>query len=176
MRPPIQYARLQERFRRGSALIEFTLVGTFIFLPLLAGLASVGMNMVTAMQAANLNSSAGQMFSSGQWDAGQLQTMLPAMAGTLNSTSPGVGGVVILSEIQNTSNGYICTQLTPITIGNGGATGASKYCQAGAVNPPFNMVVGQTAFIAETYYINPNLAWVFARAGTSNGIYEVAVF
>jgi hypothetical protein len=182
MRPAFQNGQRPNQHKRGSALIEFALVGTFIFLPLLAGLASVGMNMVTAMQAANLNSSAGQMFSAG-WDFTQPvnQSMLQAMAGTLQTSTSG-GGVIILSEVQYTTNaGYACTGQTTITIGNGGPAGPSKYEPGCADNGSFATLMpmsvnGQTAYLAETFYNNPAFAWVFAPAGTSTGIYEVAVF
>jgi len=182
MRASLKHARRPEQRRQGSALIEFTLVGTFIFLPLLAGLASVGMNMVTAMQAANLNSSAGQMFSAG-WDFTQPvnQSMLQAMAGTLQTSTSG-GGVLILSEVQYTkAAGYVCLGQTTITIGNGGSGGISKYEPGGVDNGSFAALMpmsvdGQTAYLAETYYNNPAFAWAFAPAGTSTGIYEVAVF
>jgi hypothetical protein len=182
MRASFKNARHLEPRRRGSALIEFTLVGTFIFLPLLAGLASVGMNMVTAMQAANLNSSAGQMFSAG-WDFTQPvnQSMLQAMAGTLQTSTSG-GGVVILSEVQYTTNaGYVCIAQTTITIGVGGNGGQSKYEPGCADNGSFAglmapTVNGQIAYLAETYYNNPAFTWAFAPAGTGTGIYEVAIF
>jgi hypothetical protein len=37
-------------------------------------------------------------------------------------------------------------------------------------------VVGQIAYVAESYYNNPQLAWAFAPAGTNTGIYQKAIF
>ena len=182
MRLSFQNAHRPEQRRRGSALVEFTLVGTFIFLPLLAGLASVGMNMVTALQAANLNTSAGQMSSAG-WDftLPMNQSMLQAMAGTLQTSASG-GGVVILSEVQYTKKtGYVCLGQTTVPIGNGGSGGISKYEPGGVDNGSFAALMpmsvdGQIAYLAETYYNNPAFTWAFAPNGTNTGIYEVAVF
>ena len=183
MRAAFQNAHWPEQRRRGSALIEFTLVGTFIFLPLLAGLASVGMNMVTAMQAANLNTSVGQMFSAG-WDFTQVanQNLLQQMlAGTLQTSTSG-GGVIILSQVQYTQkSGYVCLGQTTITLGNGGLGGISKYEPGGVDNGSFAALMpmsvdGQIAYLAETYYNNPAFTWAFAPNGTGTGIYEVAVF
>lgn len=180
--------RWPKQHRRGSALIEFTLVGTFIFIPLLAGLASVGMNMVTAMQVENLTATAGQMFSSGQWSASQLETMLntPTMAGTLQ-TSPtvGAGGLIILSEVQYSSANQTWACVPPqitIQIDQGGAGGdQSKYEPGCADNGLFETLMpgsvdGQVAYLAETYYNNPAFVWALAPANTNTGIYEKAVF
>ncbi|MGD1071408.1 MAG: hypothetical protein ABSB15_14805 [Bryobacteraceae bacterium] len=181
MRSPGQNTRRPQQRRRGSALIEFTLVGTFIFLPMLAGLATVGMNMVTAMQVENLTASAGQMFSAG-WDFTNPTnvSMLRAMAGTLQTSSTG-SGVVILSEVQYTSNGLVCSNQITTVIGSAGYTGTSQYCAGGAVTAAFTAlmpmtVVGQTAYVAESYYNNPQFAWALAPAGTSTGIYQKAIF
>jgi Flp pilus assembly protein TadG len=178
MRSSLQDARRRER--RGSALVEFALVGTFIFLPLLAGLATVGMSMTTAMQAANLNASAGQMFSYGvDFTQGANVNILQTMAGSLQTSTSG-GGVVILSKIDDTtSNGYVCSNQITITIGTGGNGGTSQYCSGGAATPPFTMVPGQTAYVAETYYTPPqSFNWAFAPAGTGKkpAIYEKAIF
>jgi hypothetical protein len=104
------------------------------------------------------------------------------MAGTLQTSTSG-GGVIVLSEVQYTkAAGYVCLGQTTIQIGNGGAGGyQSKYEPGGADNGSFAGLMpmtidGQIAYLAETYYNNPAFAWVFAPAGTSTGIYEVAVF
>jgi len=178
MRSSFEEARRRER--RGSALVEFALVGTFIFVPLLAGLATVGMSMTAAMQAANLNASAGQMFSYGvDFTQPANQSIVKAMAGSLQTNASG-GGVVILSRIDDTSNGYVCSTQITIQISTGGNGGTSQYCSGGAATGAFTalmpMVLGQTAYVAETYYSNPQFAWAFAPTGTGTGIYTKAIF
>jgi hypothetical protein len=167
--------------RRGSAILEFTLAGTFIFLPILAGLATVGMSMVTAMQVASLNSTAAQMLASGvDFTEAANQNILLTVAGSLNTSTSG-GGIVILSQISYTpENGYVCSNpIPPINIGiglNGPSQGTSQYCSGQGVTPPFPMTNGQVAYVAETYYNNPQYAWAFAPAGTGTGIYVKAIF
>ena len=165
-------------------MIEFALVGTFIFLPMLGGLASVGIQMATGIQVANLNASAGQMFSSGiDFTQAANVTLLQNIAtgSNLNFSSSGLG-VVFLSELEGTSNGISC--IAQFTIGNpsqGSATYASLVAPTGvggAVNSPFTTAMsnGQIAYVAETYYNVSQYAWAFAPTGTGNQIYVKAVF
>lgn len=169
--------RRATKTRRGSAIVEFTLVGSFIFLPMLAGLATVGMNMVTAMQVAGLNASAGQMLASGvDFSLPANQTLLQTLAGSLNTSSSG-SGVVIVSEIDQTSAGPVCS--SQILIPLNGGTNASKYVPAGTVTDFTNLITlvpGQSAFLAETYYNNPQLNWSLAPTGTGTGIYVKNIF
>jgi Flp pilus assembly protein TadG len=111
MRASLHNVWRPKRGRRGSAILEFTLAGTFIFLPILAGLATVGMSMVTAMQVASLNSTAAQMLASGvDFTEAANQNILLTVAGNLNTSTSG-GGIVILSQISYTpENGYVCFQ------------------------------------------------------------------
>jgi hypothetical protein len=101
------------------------------------------------------------------------------VAGTLNTSTSG-GGVVILSEIEDTANGYVCTNQFTIPIGTGVPGGASQYAPGGQVSAAFTalmpMVPGQIAYLAETYYSNPQFTWAFAPAGTGTGIYVKAIF
>ena len=168
-----------DRRRRGSAMIEFCLAGTFIFLPILAGLATVGMSMVAATQAGSLNQTAGQMFSSGtDFTQAANQAMLWKIAGNLVTNTSG-SGVVIVSEIDYTNNAYSCANQITVPFGSGGS-GASLYAPGGQVGSAFTalmpMTNGQVAYTAETYYNNPQFAWLLAPAGTSSGIYVKAIF
>ena len=170
---PVKDPQRRDKRRRGSAILEFVLAGTFIFLPMLAGLATVGMSMMSANQVASLNTSAGQMFSTGVdfTDADNVN-ILQKIAGTLNTNSSG-GGVVILTEIDDTGSGPVCA--TPITIQIGaGGTGTSGCAAVTALMS--GMLNGQIAYLAETYYNNPQFSWAFAPAGTGSGIYVKAVF
>jgi hypothetical protein len=167
-------------------MIEFALVGTFIFLPLLGGLATVGISMFTGLKVANLNAGAGQMFSSGvDFTQAANLTLLQNIAtgSNLNFSSGTSGlGVIFLSELQGTSNGISC--ISQFTIGNpsqGSATYGSLIAPTGAggaVNSPFStaMSSGQIAYVAETYYNISQYAWAFAPIGTGNQIYVKAVF
>jgi hypothetical protein len=166
-------------------MIEFALVGTFIFIPMLAGLASVGISMVTGIQVANLNAAAGQMLSSGvDFTRTANVTLLQNIAtgNNLNFSSSSGLGVVILSELLDTSGGIQC--VSQFTIGNAsqsGTTYTSHYAPAGAGQPannPFStaMTTGQIAYVAETYYNTSQYAWAFAPTGTGQFIYVKAVF
>jgi hypothetical protein len=170
--------------RSGSAMIEFALVGSFIFIPMLAGLGTVGLQMVTGIRVANLNAGAGQMFSSGvDFSQAANFTMLQNIGtgSNLNFSSSGLG-VIILSEIQNTSNGIQC--VSQFIVGNpnqGSATYTSQFAPAGAgqaATDPFSsaMASGQIAYVAETYYNISQYAWALAPTGTGNKIYVKAVF
>ena len=83
-------------------------------------------------------------------------------------------------EIQDTSNGLVCSTQITIAIGPSGYAGNSLYCSAGAVTGTFTalmpMTVGQTAYVAESYYQNTSLNWAFAPAGSNNNIYQKAIF
>jgi hypothetical protein len=178
----VQNLRRREQRRRGSAVLEFTLAGTFIFLPMLAGLATVGMSMVTAVQVSGLNASAGQMFASGvDFTLPANQSILQTVAGSLNTSTSG-GGIVILSEIAyTTDNGYVCSTQISVSIGNSSqGQGTSQYAPGQVVSSAFTalmpMANGQVAYVAETYYNNPQYAWAFAPAGTGTGIYAKAMF
>jgi len=182
--------RQTDQRRRGSALIEFTLVGSFVFLPMLAGLATVGMSMVMGMQVASLNANAGQMFASGV-DFTQatnvallLQTAGSLAAGPNGITASGGNGVIILSEIagsDGTSAGEVCP--LQIIIGNQSLF-TSNYVpggQGGTVSSAFtsmmpNLALGQVSYLAEAYFNNSQYAWAFAPGGTGMGIYVKAIY
>jgi hypothetical protein len=169
--------RREQGSSRGGSLVEFALVVSLIFVPMLAGLASVGMSMVMAMQAANLNATAGQMFSTGiDFTQASNQTMLQTtVAGGLNTISS-AGGVVILSEIDGTGTGATCSTPILISLGTGAPVGKTSQCAnvVAAMTP--SLGAGQSIYLAETYYNNPLFTWVFAPAGTGTGIYVKAVF
>ncbi len=166
--------------KRGSALVEFALAGSFIFLPMLAGLTSVGVSMVNAMQVASVNASAGQMLSTGvdfTQAANQALVQNLGVASNLDFSSSGKG-VVILSEIDGTSSGNVCSQ--QFIIGNS-AQGTSKYVSGGVGSASgFTLMgtlsTGQIVYLAETYYDNSQNAWAFAPPGTPTTIYVKAVF
>jgi len=175
-----QRPRAALRRRQGSAIVEFALVGSFIFLPLLAGLVSVGVSLVSAIQVANLNANAGQMFAAGtDFTNAANQAILWRVGGSLDMADY---GKVILSEI-DVAPDFSLSCPNPITIGTG--PGASQYVAGGAVLPAFSDLIqtggytlasGQRFYLAETFYTNPALTWVFAPATTSKGIYMKAVF
>jgi hypothetical protein len=168
---------LRDTRRRGSSLIEFALAGSFIFLPLMAGLTTIGFQMVVAVQVASLTTGAGRMFASGVTPT---QAMLQTMLGSgLNLST---NGEVILSQIQNIAGqGVICTQ--QIVIGNGSTLPASKYVPGGAVSAALTSLVplalangGQTVYLAEVYAQTPNLVWSGLLPGTGGPIYNKAIF
>ena len=178
----VRTRRTSNNRRRGSSIIEFALVGSFMFLPILAGLATVGLSLVTALQVSSLNSNAGQMFAAGvDFTQSSNLAIVGKLSGNLNITGTSGYGLLILSEIDGTSNGNTCSN--QIIVGNS-AIGSSRYCP----NPPCvqsgftalmggsALAVGQVSYVAETFYNNPLYAWALAPHGTGTGIYTSAVF
>ena len=176
---------------RGSSLVEFALVGTFMFVPILAGLVTVGIALVVAQQVQNFNGNAGQMFAAGTdfTQAGNV-AILEKLSGSLDLTGSGYA-LVILSEIDGDANTpNKCVSQLPL----GAGTGASRYCTAvgSSATSAFaalslgistdssgnsvstgTLQLGQKSFVAETFYNNPLYAWT---GGSSSGIYSFAVF
>lgn len=181
--------------KSGSALVEFALVGTFLFIPILAGLVSVGISLVVSQQVANLTSNAGQMFAAGvDFTQAANQALLERLSGNLLTGSS--YGVVILSEIDgNATTPNLCSG--QVVVPQGSTAGTSQYCSAvgssasgafSALNLGLStdssgnsvssgtLQVGQRSFIAETFYNNPMYAWALAPTGTGSGIYNFAAF
>ena len=184
----------RHRARRGSTLLEFALAGSFIFVPLLAGVSTVGMSALEAMQVVELNRSAGHMFATGvDFSQAANRNLLIAVAGSLNITGAGGTGVIILSEIDGTgNNNAVCSRR--LVIGNAAlhtsnyVNPASNLIDAGGnvtnVNDPsanangftamMPMAQGQVNYLAETYFSTSNFDWIHFLTGTS--IYAKAVF
>jgi hypothetical protein len=181
--------------RKGSATVEFGLAGSFIFLPLLAGLATVGMSMVMAIQVVGLNRDAGRLFSGGvDFSQTSSQNLLVKLAGGLNITDAGGNGVIIFSEFDGTGNNTaVCSRR--IVVGNASLK-ASSYANpsaavldaggnvtnlsdpSAAVNASFMsllpMTQGQVAYLVETYFSTSQYDWTGILNGT--GIYAKAIF
>jgi hypothetical protein len=180
---------------RGSSTLEFALAGSFIFLPLLAGTATVGVAMLRSMEVAGLNRDAGHMFATGvDFSQSVNRNLLLKVAGNLNITDTGGKGVVILSEIDGTGNNQAVCSLR-LVIGNA-ALRQSSYVNpssgvldsagnvtnlndaSASVAPAFlammPMTQGQVAYVVETYFSTSDYDWPGFLTGT--GIYMKAVF
>ena len=185
----------QSRGRRGSAILEFVLAGSFIFLPLLAGAATVGMSLVRSMQVAALNRNAAHMFAMGVDFSQQAnRNLLLKVAGSLNITDSGGTGLVILSEIDGTGNNQaVCSRR--LVIGNAAlrnssyVSPASNVLDSGGnvtnvndgsaqVSAAFTAIMpmtqGQVAYVAETYFSTSDYDWPGFL--THTGIYTKAIF
>ncbi len=180
--------------RHGSTLIEFVLAGSFVFVPILLGLSTVGMSLLMSSRVAALNRNATHMFATGM-DFSQAASvnLLLKTAGTLNIAAAGGNGVVILSEIQGTGNGTaVCVRR--VVIGNAGLRSSSyvnpktslldaggnvtnlKDASANATsfNSMLTLASGQTAYLGETYFSTAQFDWTGVLKGT--GIYQKVVF
>ena len=181
--------------RRGSTILEFTLAGSFILLPLLAGAGTVGMSMLRSLQVVGLNRDAGHMFAGGMdFSQATNRNLLVKVAGDLRFTASGGNGVVILSEIDGLGNNQaVCSHR--IVIGNA-ALRNSSYVNPGSglidsagnvtnLNDPSVKVTaafmammpiaqGEVIYLAETYFSTADYDWTGLLAGT--GIYTKAVF
>jgi hypothetical protein len=163
---------------RGSSILEFALAGSFIFLPLLAGLSTVGFQMVRSMQIATLTRDAGHMFATGiDFSQTSNQPVLGQIAGSSLSLTDGTG-VIIFSEIDDTTNGPVTNQYAV-----GGGSGSSKYVDSSG-NPTASaaaltsaMQPGQSVFIVESYFNTPTgMLWSGALPGSTGVIYSKAIF
>jgi hypothetical protein len=180
--------------RRGSTLLEFVLAGSFIFIPLVTGLSTVGMSMLMSNQVVALNRTAGHMFSMGvDFSQTANRNLLIAVAGNLNITSAGGNGVVILTEIEGTGNNQaVCERR--LVIGNASLRASSFVNPSSAVLDSAGNVTnlndasanadslsswmpisqGQVVYLAETYFSTANFDWTGFLTGT--GIYDKAIF
>lgn len=178
--------------RRGSTLLEFVLVGIFIFVPLTLGTASVGMTLARSILVCELNRNAGRMLAQGtDFSQAAGRALLLRLAKGLNITDTGGDGVVILSVIQSTGAGQaVCTRR--YVIGNAAlrsssyvnpqridTSGAVDYlndpaANANAVLSLLPMSAGETCFLVETYYRSSDFDW--AGFWTGKGTYMTAVF
>ncbi len=186
---------MRKRKRQGSATVEFALAGSFIFLPMLAGLATVGMSMVMAIQVVGLNRDAGRLFSGGvDFSQTSSQNLLVKIAGGLSVTDTGGKGVIIFSEFDGTgTNQAVCSRR--IVVGNallrnssyanpspalldGGGNVTNLSDPSAAVNASFMtllpMTQGQVAYLVETYFSTSQYDWTGFLSGT--GIYAKAIF
>ncbi len=186
---------IDRRSLRGSSLLEFVLAASFVFLPLLAGTASVGMSMVRSIDVVALNRDAGHMFAEGvDFSQPANRNILLVIAGTLGITNTGGNGVIILSEIDGTgTNTAVCAR--QYVIGNA-ALRASSYVNpssslldsSGAVtnlnDPSANaaaftpavmpMNAGDVAYLAETFVSTSTYDWTGFLTGT--GVYTKSIF
>jgi len=160
-----------------------------MFIPILAGLVTVGISLVISQQVQNLNGNAGQMFSGGTDFTQSINVgILEKLSGNLDLTGSG-NALVILSEIDgNTSTPNLCSN--QVLVGSG--AGTSRFCQkvgssattaftalnlgittdsSGNSVSTGTLQVGQVSYLAETFYNNSAYAW----AGQS-GIYIFTAF
>ncbi len=141
----------------------------------------MGLNLIVALQIANLNANAGQMFSAGAslTTGGANAATIQSMAGTL-MTNSNSGGTVMLTEIDGVGSNVICKSQTAIQIGAGPQTPfVSRYAPGCAVNSDFTALMpiadGQIVYLAESYFDTP-YPWVFATSSTPTGIYVKAIY
>ena len=181
--------------RAGSTTLEFALAGSFIFLPLLAGAATIGMSLFMSTQVVGLNRDAGHMFAMGvDFSQSSNRNLLLKIAGNLNITDSGGNGVVILTEIDGTGNNQaVCARR--LVIGNAALQSsayvnpASNLLDSGgnvtneadpsaAVNPSFTAIMpmaqGQVAYLVETYFSTAQYDWTGLLNNT--GIHMKAIF
>ena len=180
---------------RGSTILEFALAASFVFLPLLAGTATVGMSMLRSMKVQALNRNVAHMFATGvDFSQAANRNLVLKIAGSLHIQDSGGSGVILLTEIDGTGNGQaICARR--IVIGNAAlrassyVTPASSVLDSGGavtnlndpsarVNAAFltmmPMSQGDVVYLAETYFSTSDYDWAGFLTGT--GIYTKAMF
>ena len=181
--------------RRGSTLLEFVLAASFVFLPLLAGTASVGMSMVRSIEVVSLNRDAGHMFAEGiDFSQQANRNILLKIAGNLGITDSGGNGVIVLSEIDGTgTNTAVCARqfiignaaLRPSSYVNpsssvvdssGGVTNLNdpSVNAAGFTPSVMPMNSGDVGYLAETYVSTSGYDWTGFLTGT--GVYSKSIF
>lgn len=88
-----------KRRRRGSEVIEFALVSTFL-LPFLFGVLVVGLNLGRSIQVSQVSRDAGHLYARNvDFSALANQQLIARLAQSLNITPTGGNGVVILSTV-----------------------------------------------------------------------------
>lgn len=157
-------------------MLEFALAGSFIFLPLLAGVSTIGFQIVLAQQVASLTHTAGRIMATGN-----IPTTVQLSGSGLDLSSGG-NGEVIVSTIQNVDGSTVsCTQQT--ILGNSSLP-AGKIAPGGVVDSTFATKMqsaalanqGQVIYVAEVYYQTPTLIWSGLLPGTGGPIYNRAIF
>ena len=182
------------RSRQGSTLVEFALAGSFIFLPMLIGTATVGMSILQSIAVTALNRDAGHMFAQGvDFTQTKNRNLLIKVAGDLNITDSGGNGVIIFSEIHGTgTNLAVCWRR--VVLGNA-ALRASSFASPksslldsdgnvkNTADPSANansftavmpMNAGDIAYVTETYFSTAKYDWTGLLTGT--GIYTRSIF
>jgi hypothetical protein len=110
--------RLDRGNPRGSVLVEAALVISLVFVPLALGVATVGLNIIRAMQANQINRDAGHMFAratdlsgtaSGLVNRGILFQMAPALQTTTSSGT----AVLILTWVKYLNSAASCPDPCP---------------------------------------------------------------
>ncbi len=188
--------------RRGSTIVEFVLTTSLIFVPLLLGTAAIGLNLIRAIQVAQVNRDAGHMHARGiDFSAAGNRAMLLHLAQGLDITSDGGEGVIILSTILHVGEDECpsgCANLghdvftRRLIIGNAGihtsrygtpAVGSQGVVPDYLTDPSarasgFGAVLalegGDTAYVAEAYFNSPDFDIPGVWEGT--GVTAHAVF
>ncbi|MBV9503453.1 MAG: pilus assembly protein [Acidobacteriia bacterium] len=182
---------MRHKREKGSSILEFALVSTFLLVPLILVLATVGMSILKSIHVTELSRDAGRMYARGV-DFGQTSNvnLLLQLADGLNITAGGGDGVIILSKIEATGNQQVvCAQR--LVIGNASlhasdfasptkftdaAEGMVDITDASADASSFlnvlNMNTGDTAYVAETFFQGYSLQNLF----TGSGMYVRSIF
>jgi hypothetical protein len=182
---------MQRIREEGSSVLEFALISTFLFIPLLLVIATVGLSILESIHVVELNRDAGHMFARGvDFSQSANVNLLLELAGGLNITSNSGDGVIILSEIDASSNGQaVCSR--QLVVGNG-SLHASDFAtplkftdvseglvditdpsaNANAFLNVLSMNSGDRAYVAETYFQGYGLQNLLSNAG----IYARSIF
>jgi hypothetical protein len=181
---------MQKR-EKGSSILEFALVGTFLLLPLVLGTATVGLSILESIHAVELNRDAAHMFArGGDFSKAANRSLLLELANGLNITDSGGNGVIILSEIDAIGGGQaVCARR--LVIGNADLRASdfatpTKFtnsqtgmvditdpsAQANSFLNVLAMSAGDKAYVAETYFQGFELPGLF----NSSGMYTRSIF
>lgn len=105
---------------RGTALLEFAFAFVLFWIPLFLGSATIGFNLIRAIQVVQVCRDAGHMYASGiDFSQSSYKSLLVDLAIGLNMTSTSGNGVVVLSTVMYvdanacTAGGYTSTASCP---------------------------------------------------------------
>ncbi len=174
----------ERRGREGAVIIEFVLSAALIYTPLILGTMVIGMNLIRAIQVTQVNRDAGHMFARGvDFSVPANQAILQHLAGGLDLTPSGKS-VMILSQIMRVdcpgppacANHGMAVFVRQIVLGNSSLrssrygtplTGPGGMVTEYQTNPAartsnfypsvMDMQIGETAYVAETYYRSSEL-------------------
>jgi hypothetical protein len=172
-------------------MIEFCL-SVALWMTVLMGLCTVGMNLIRALQVEQVCRDAGRMYSAGlDFTVAGNENLLIIVATGLNVTTGGGNGVFVFSTVEYidtpqctagglTANSTSCPNLDQyVFIGASGNIPSSSYltnssARAAGFGGVISLTGGQVAYLTETYFSSPDFAWGSYMSGA--GVYERKIF
>jgi hypothetical protein len=135
---------MRPKREKGSSILEFALVGTFLLLPLVLGTATLGLSILESIHAVELNRDAAHMFARGvDFSQAANRSLLLELANGLDITDSGGQGVETVSTPYKIKFGRV-TLGTPRVVEIDGLAGGQAVCAR-------RLVIGNAALRASNF-------------------------